>query len=112
MAAFFFRHAPDTYLGLEKLNACIWIREGLGINRQIVAFVRQEVNPLEYAALLEDAKALPAHCSYFIPKTAARPEEYFTRYMREDGTVFYAGTMKAPSLSLLERIWNAIVTRR
>lgn len=54
---------------------------------------RQEVDPLEFAALLGDANAKP---SMLVTREnyPGIPEKNFCRYYREDTTDFIAGTVK------------------
>ena len=83
MSAFFFpvKAAPAGAAGFEAFSC-----------GERKFYQRQEVDPLDFAALLRDSKANP---SWIVSKEShpGVPEKHFCRYYRDDGTEFFAGTI-------------------
>jgi hypothetical protein len=84
MAAFFF--PEDVPAIINPMEGFIAYSSG---ERKF--YRRQHVSPLDFAALLADAKAKP---SFLVVKENHKgiPEKNFCRYYREDGSDFIAGT--------------------
>lgn len=92
MAAFFF---PDPSFSRKALETGAFFF----VDCRPCPTIRQEVHPLDFAALLADAKGEKSLFTHYIPPVPGRPESYFTEYLRADGTVFFAGTVYMSKLT-------------